>query len=84
MWTAEHDPNFRFPIGRLPVTPSPTDVREAADSFVPARNARGTREARNLKSTSGNSNAGNDTGRHVDFGGVMLFSNTSPRWACVK
>lgn len=35
------------------------------------------REVRNLKS-----NAGNDTGRHFAFGGVMLFSNTSPLSAC--
>ncbi len=29
IWTANHDPNIRFPIGRLPVTTSPMGVREA-------------------------------------------------------
>eukprot|EP00456_Euglypha_rotunda_P043343 TRINITY_DN3394_c0_g1_i3.p1 TRINITY_DN3394_c0_g1~~TRINITY_DN3394_c0_g1_i3.p1 ORF type:complete len:104 (-),score=10.27 TRINITY_DN3394_c0_g1_i3:24-335(-) len=48
----------------------------------PAQNARATREVRNLKSSAGKSNVGNETGRHVDFGGVMLFSNTSPLAAC--
>jgi hypothetical protein len=34
IWTADHDPNIRFPIGRFPVTTSSFGVREATDRLA--------------------------------------------------
>jgi hypothetical protein len=34
IWTADLDPNIRIPIGRFPVTTSPTGVREAANDIA--------------------------------------------------
>ncbi len=41
IWTADLDPNIRIPIGRFPVTTSPTGVREATNDIASAQNARG-------------------------------------------